>query len=82
MVASGNIAIARADARPSDHGPGRSHLRPRHGDRTQHQAVIDHLQGSRTPFVIAHRLSTIRNVDEIIVMKDGEIAEQGSYDDL
>lgn len=36
----------------------------------------------RTSFVIAHRLSTIRNADLILVMKDGNIIEQGNYEEL
>ena len=36
----------------------------------------------RTAFIIAHRLSTIRNADIILVMKDGEIVEQGNHVDL
>ena len=36
----------------------------------------------RTSFVIAHRLSTIRNADMILVMKDGNIIEQGSHEEL
>lgn len=36
----------------------------------------------RTSFIIAHRLSTIRNADLILVMKDGDIIEQGSHDEL
>ena len=36
----------------------------------------------RTSFVIAHRLSTIRNADLILVMKDGNIIEQGNHDEL
>ena len=36
----------------------------------------------RTSFVIAHRLSTIRDADVILVMKDGDIAEQGTHEEL
>lgn len=46
------------------------------------QAVISQLMKGRTSFVIAHRLSTIRNADLILVMKDGDIVEQGSHDEL
>ena len=37
---------------------------------------------NRTTIVIAHRLSTIRKVDRILVIKDGQIAEAGSHDEL
>jgi ATP-binding cassette subfamily B protein len=37
---------------------------------------------NRTSFIIAHRLSTIRNADVILVMKDGDIIEQGNHDEL
>ena len=40
------------------------------------------LMKGRTSFVIAHRLSTIRNADLILVMKDGDIVEQGNHDEL
>ncbi len=46
------------------------------------QKAMDNLMKGRTSFVIAHRLSTIRNADMILVMKDGDIIEQGSHDDL
>jgi ABC-type multidrug transport system ATPase subunit len=44
--------------------------------------AIDQLVVGRTVLMISHRLSTLGNVDEIIVLKDGRIAEQGSYKDL
>lgn len=46
------------------------------------QKSIDSLKGSMTVVIIAHRLSTIKNADLIYVLDDGEIIEQGSYDDL
>ena len=46
------------------------------------QAVISELMKGRTSFVIAHRLSTIRNADLILVMKNGDIVEQGNHDEL
>ena len=46
------------------------------------QAAMDNLTKGRTSFVIAHRLSTIRNADIILVMKDGDIIEQGSHQEL
>ncbi|MBK8157068.1 MAG: ABC transporter ATP-binding protein [Streptococcus sp.] len=46
------------------------------------QKAMDKLMEGRTSFVIAHRLSTIKNADLILVMKDGNIIEQGSHDDL
>ena len=52
--------------------------------RTEHriQRAMDNLMKGRTSFVIAHRLSTIRNADIILVMKDGDIIEQGNHDEL
>lgn len=46
------------------------------------QKAIDNLMQDRTVFVIAHRLSTIQNADEIIVINDGEIIEQGTHEQL
>ncbi len=46
------------------------------------QAAMDNLTKGRTSFVIAHRLSTIKNADIILVMKDGDIIEQGSHQEL
>lgn len=46
------------------------------------QKAMDHLMSNRTSFVIAHRLSTIKDADLILVMKDGDILEQGSHDEL
>lgn len=46
------------------------------------QKAMDKLMEGRTSFVIAHRLSTIRNADLILVMKDGNIIEQGDHNDL
>lgn len=46
------------------------------------QQAMDNLMQNRTSFIIAHRLSTIRNADLILVMRDGDIVEQGSHLDL
>ena len=46
------------------------------------QKAMDNLMKGRTSFVIAHRLSTIRDADVILVMRDGDIVEQGSHDEL
>jgi ATP-binding cassette subfamily B protein len=46
------------------------------------QKAMSTLMKGRTAFVIAHRLSTIRNADEILVMDQGKIVEQGSHDEL
>ena len=46
------------------------------------QKAMDHLTENRTSFVIAHRLSTIRNADIILVIRDGDIVEQGDHESL
>ena len=46
------------------------------------QSAMDALMANRTSFVIAHRLSTIKNADMILVLKDGDIIERGTHDEL
>lgn len=46
------------------------------------QKAMDTLTEHRTSFVIAHRLSTIKNADLILVMKEGDIIEQGTHEEL
>ena len=46
------------------------------------QSAMNHLMQGRTSFVIAHRLSTIREADLILVMRDGDIVEQGTHKSL
>ena len=46
------------------------------------QSAIDKMQKDRTTIIIAHRLSTIQNADRIVVLKDGEIIEQGIHSEL
>ena len=46
------------------------------------QTAMNNLMKGRTSFVIAHRLSTIRDADLILVMKDGDIIEQGNHEAL
>ena len=46
------------------------------------QAAFAELMKGRTTFIVAHRLSTIREADVILVMKDGQIIEQGSHESL
>lgn len=48
----------------------------------QIQSAMDNLMKGRTSFIIAHRLSTIKNADLILVMKDGNIVEQGNHEQL
>lgn len=46
------------------------------------QKAMSNLMKGRTSFVIAHRLSTIKDADVILVMKDGDIIEQGNHEEL
>ena len=46
------------------------------------QKAMDNLMKGRTSFIIAHRLSTIKNADLILCVKDGDIVEQGTHDEL
>jgi ATP-binding cassette subfamily B protein len=48
----------------------------------QIQKAMDELMKGRTSFVIAHRLSTIKNADLILVLKDGDIVESGTHEEL
>ena len=46
------------------------------------QEAMDNLMKGRTSFIIAHRLSTIKNADLILVLKDGDVIEQGNHEEL
>ena len=46
------------------------------------QAAFDKLMAGKTSFIVAHRLSTIRDADIILVMRDGQIVEQGNHRSL
>lgn len=77
------LAIARALARKPEFlilDEATSSVDPRTEELIQ--KAMDKLMEGRTSFVIAHRLSTIRNADLILVMKDGNIIEQGNHQEL
>jgi subfamily B ATP-binding cassette protein MsbA len=46
------------------------------------QDALENMMRNRTSLVIAHRLSTIKSADQIVVMKEGEIVEQGTHEQL
>jgi ABC-type multidrug transport system fused ATPase/permease subunit len=46
------------------------------------QEALNTLMQGRTTFIIAHRLSTVRTADKIIVVKDGQVVEQGTHQEL
>ena len=46
------------------------------------QEAFNQLMQGRTSFIVAHRLSTVRNADVLLVMKDGNIIEQGTHKEL
>ena len=46
------------------------------------QRAMNNLMQGRTSFIIAHRLSTIRDADMILFLKDGDVVEQGTHDEL
>src|SRR5258705_9894317 len=46
------------------------------------QEALEHLMANRTSFVIAHRLSTIRRADQIVVVRQGQIIERGTHEEL
>ncbi len=50
-------------------------------ERLIHRAMVEVMKG-RTTFVIAHRLSTVREADQILVLQDGRVVEQGTHDEL
>ena len=78
------VAIARTIFEgPAHPHPRRGDIGSRHADRAGDPVGARHRQPRGVPpFVIAHRLSTVVSADEIIVLKDGEIAERGRHGEL
>ena len=77
------VAIARAFLKDSPVlvlDEATSHLDAANERAVRH--ALDELMQDRTTIVIAHRLSTVRHADQIVVMQDGRIVEQGKHDDL
>ena len=60
----------------------RPHLPLIQEQKCRSRRLWDNLMKGRTSFVIAHRLSTIKDADLILVMKDGDIIEQGDHEEL
>ncbi len=67
---------------PAISAAGRGDFEYRYTHRAAGAGGIDELMAGRTSFVVAHRLSTIRNADCILVMRDGQIIERGTHDEL
>ncbi len=61
---------------------GRTGLHVPPGDPESLEAALDYLMRDRTTLVIAHRLSTIIGANRIIVLKDGQVVESGTHEDL
>jgi ATP-binding cassette subfamily B protein len=67
---------------PPDIDPGRSDVASDSVSEQLAQQALNRAARGRTTLVIAHRLSTIREADWIVVIEDGRLVEQGTWDDL